>query len=78
MIQVRRTPLIVQRLGSLPFAEAWDLQRRLVQERKEGAIPDHLLLLEHASVYTLGRRGDLGHIRVGEGECRRGGCFHQG
>ncbi len=45
-------------LGTVPYREAWDLQRRLVEARHEGVIPDVLLLLEHPHTFTIGRRGD--------------------
>jgi len=48
-------PLWVYRLGRVPYEEAWALQRALVALRKEGAIPDALLTLEHPDVVTLGR-----------------------
>lgn len=35
---------------------AWDLQRRLHSEVVAGTSPDTVLLLEHADVYTAGRR----------------------
>ncbi len=38
------------------YQEAWDLQKRLAADRAEGRAPDTLLLLEHAPVYTAGRR----------------------
>lgn len=43
--------------GFLPYAEALDLQRRLVAARKAGSVPDVLLLCEHPHVITLGRNG---------------------
>lgn len=46
--------LQVRRLGLVRYAEALELQARLVDERKAGRIPDQLLLLEHAPVITLG------------------------
>ena len=48
----------VQRVGPEPveYAAAWDLQRRLHEEVAAGSTPDTLLLLEHAAVYTAGRR----------------------
>ncbi|MFH1279797.1 MAG: lipoyl(octanoyl) transferase LipB [Candidatus Eisenbacteria bacterium] len=64
MIGTRRHPLAVRRLGVVPYREAWDMQRELVERRKRGEIEDHLVLLEHESVYTLGRRGDLGHVTM--------------
>ncbi len=44
----------VRFLGLLDYAKAWDLQRDLVKQRKQGLIPDTLLLLEHPPVYTRG------------------------
>ena len=49
-------------LGTLPYADAPALQRR-VRERRQGAeIPDALLLLEHPPVYTRGRRSEPGEL----------------
>ncbi|MCY4436862.1 MAG: lipoyl(octanoyl) transferase LipB [Chloroflexi bacterium] len=45
-------------LGSVPYHEAWELQRRLVAARQADVIPDVVLLLEHPHTYTIGRRGD--------------------
>ena len=54
----------VRRLGVVPYADALDLQKRLVELRKAGAIPDQLLLLEHPPVITLGvkTRNDRSHV----------------
>ena len=49
-------PVRVRRLGTLGYEQAWELQRELVTDRAEAAGPDVLLLLEHPSVYTAGRR----------------------
>src|SRR5690242_13008963 len=49
------TPIEVRQLGALDYREAWELQRELVDARVAGG-PDTLLLLEHPSVYTAGRR----------------------
>ena len=46
------------------FREAWRLQRELAIRRADGLAPDTLLLLEHPSVYTTGRRGHGGHLRA--------------
>src|SRR3954463_16290266 len=56
--------LEVHWLGTVPYAEGVDLQKRLVEQRKEDAIPDQLLLLEHPPVITLGvkTRDDRSHI----------------
>ena len=57
-------PLDVRRLGTVQYLEALALQRRLVEERRAGAIPDTLLLLEHPPVITLGVKGDGGRSNV--------------
>ncbi len=43
-------------LGLIDYQSAWDLQRELVRGRGAGDAPDTLLLLEHPSVYTAGKR----------------------
>jgi lipoyl(octanoyl) transferase len=48
----------VMQLGTVPYREAWDLQRSLAGAVSQGAIPDTILLLEHPPVVTLGRRTD--------------------
>ena len=46
-------------LGVMPYERALKLQRRLTQVRAEGSVPDVLLLLQHPSVFTIGRfRGE--------------------
>ena len=44
------------RAGRVPYQEAWGWQRRLHARRVTGEISDTVLLLEHPSVYTAGRR----------------------
>jgi lipoyl(octanoyl) transferase len=53
-------------LGTVPYTEAWDLQRSLAGAVSQGAIPDTILLLEHPPVVTLGRRTDEGELHVPE------------
>jgi lipoyl(octanoyl) transferase len=48
--------LQVIRAGTVPYEEAWAVQRELHAGRVAGETPDTLLLLEHPSVYTAGRR----------------------
>ncbi|HVU75152.1 MAG TPA: lipoyl(octanoyl) transferase LipB [Mycobacteriales bacterium] len=43
-------------LGRVPYAEAWDAQRALHARVAAGAARPTVLLLEHDSVYTAGRR----------------------
>jgi lipoyl(octanoyl) transferase len=70
------------------YLTSTNLQQRLVSLRKEGSIPDTLLLLEHPPVITLGRnanarnvlasRDELANRGVEVFECDRGGdvTFH--
>jgi len=46
----------VRRLGLVDYQAALELQKDLVEQRKQGLIPDQLLLLEHPHVITLGAR----------------------
>ncbi|WP_422647302.1 lipoyl(octanoyl) transferase LipB [Actinoalloteichus caeruleus] len=48
--------VVVRHLGLIEYQRAWDLQRELVAARQAGDGPDTLLLLEHPSVYTAGKR----------------------
>lgn len=48
----------VEQLGLVDYAAAFRLQAEKVAQRKAGAIPDTLLLLEHPHVYTLGRNAN--------------------
>ncbi|MGR6963540.1 lipoyl(octanoyl) transferase LipB [Geodermatophilus sp. URMC 61] len=50
------TELQVIRAGRVPYEEAWERQRELHAARVAGEGPDTLLLLEHPSVYTAGKR----------------------
>ena len=60
-------PCRVAWLGrDVDYNDAWALQRRLVDKRAEAAISDTLLLLEHAPVYTAGRRSEPEHVLLDE------------
>ena len=71
-------------LGTVPYVDAWDLQRSLAAAVSQGAIPDTVILLEHPPVVTLGRRADQAELHVPEDaevevvETNRGGksTFH--
>lgn len=50
-------------LGSpAAYAEIWALQRALVAARQASAVPDTLILLEHAPVVTIGRSGKRSNL----------------
>ena len=50
-------------LGRLSYEEGLSLQESLVQEKIGGSVTDHLLLLEHEPVYTMGRTRDESSLR---------------
>jgi lipoyl(octanoyl) transferase len=56
--------LIVRSFASLDYAQALEMQRSLVAERQAQRVDDHLLLLEHPAVLTLGVRGDGGRTHI--------------
>ena len=65
-------------LGRVGYAEAFALQRRLVERRKSGEIPDQLVMVEHPHVVTMGRNGHAAHLLAGPEELARAGVeFHQ-
>jgi lipoyl(octanoyl) transferase len=68
-------PLEIQRLGLIPYAEALELQKQLVERRRAREIVDQLLLLQHPAVITLGvkSRNDRSHVlETPEGLAARG------
>ena len=48
--------LEIVQAGLVPYEDAWEMQRVLHAQRVDGGAPDTMLLLEHPSVYTAGRR----------------------
>jgi lipoyl(octanoyl) transferase len=64
-------------LGRMDYAEAFDLQRSLVDQRKRGEIPDQFLFVEHPHTITLGRNGHMENLLAHEDVLRRAGvAFH--
>ena len=67
----------VRQLGRIGYGEALALQQRLASDRKLGQAPDHLLLLEHPHVITLGRNGRMENLLAGGDILERAGiAFH--
>jgi lipoyl(octanoyl) transferase len=59
----------------VPYTEALELQKQLVERRRANEIPDQLLLLQHPAVITLGvkSRNDRSHVlETPEGLAARG------
>ena len=63
-------PLVVRSLGLVPYQVALAQQRDLVAARQAGEAPDHLLLLEHPAVITVGvsGRGHPEHLLASRAE----------
>ena len=49
-------------LGISEFKDTWNLQKELQEKRILGEIEDQLILVEHRSVYTLGKNASKEHI----------------
>ena len=62
--------------GPIDYTQAWEKQRRIHAEVSAGVRPDTVIMLEHASVYTAGKRTEP-HERPVDGtpviEVDRGG-----
>jgi lipoyl(octanoyl) transferase len=68
----------VRDLGRIGYAEAFDLQRQLVDQRKRGEIPDQILFVEHPHVVTMGRNGHDDNILASPEILARAGIeFHR-
>jgi lipoyl(octanoyl) transferase len=60
------TSCLIVELGFIGYAEAFELQKRVVAARKAAAIGDVLLLCEHPHVITLGRSGKRENLLASE------------
>ncbi len=54
----------VENLGLIDYHSAWDVQRDIAAERAEGHGRDRLLLLEHPSVFTAGKRTEPADLPI--------------
>ena len=52
----------VKILGTIPYQQAWDLQKQIAREVASGVRRPTLLLLEHPHTYTFGRRGEASNL----------------
>jgi lipoyl(octanoyl) transferase len=70
--------LEVDWLGTIPYADALELQNQTVAARRAGAGCDKLLLLEHPPVVTIGRGATTENLLIDPAELeRRGVEFHR-
>jgi len=65
--------IILHKPGLVDYKEAWELQKNFFSEnfeiktgKKEGETSNHLFLLEHPHVYTLGNSGDKNNLLLSE------------
>ena len=56
---VTENKLKVSELGVMDYLSAWDLQKQIHQDVVDSQSANSLLLLEHPSVYTAGRRTEI-------------------
>lgn len=70
--------LTLQWRGRERYAETWQHQLKLHNERRQGVIGDTLILVEHEPVITLGRQGDPANLLLSEQALAdRGVDFHR-
>lgn len=55
-IRASAAPIDVRELGLVDYEEAWHLQADLAKQRAADEIPDTVLVLQHPSVFTAGKR----------------------
>ena len=65
--------LTVRDVGRMPYAEALELQYRLVEQRRAEQSRDTLLLVEHPPVITMGRKATDGDIIASRAELEEAG-----
>ena len=56
---VTENKLKISELGVMDYLSAWDLQKQIHQDVVDSQSANSLLLLEHPSVYTAGRRTEI-------------------
>lgn len=65
--------LVIEVVGLVPYAEAWQLQKRFHAEIADGHRPATLLLLQHPRTITLGRSTKADSLLRSEEEYREQG-----
>ena len=51
-----------QDLGSAPYQQTWDMQKKIQTQRINNEIDDTVLLVEHEPVYTFGKNANENHL----------------
>jgi lipoyl(octanoyl) transferase len=65
--------LEIRDLGRMRYGDALVIQQDLVEQRKQGRIPDQLLFVEHPHVITQGRNGRPENLLAGDAALRSAG-----
>lgn len=55
-IRASDSEIEIRRLGLVDYTETWQLQAELARQRARNEIVDQILVLEHPSLYTAGKR----------------------
>jgi lipoyl(octanoyl) transferase len=71
---VQAAPIRLHRLGRRPYEPVWQLQREMAASTCAGG-PEHLILVEHDAVVTMGRRTDRAHLLLSESELEARGIL---
>ena len=63
----------IRDLGRMPYGQALEIQKELVERRKQGLISDQLVFVEHPHVITQGRNGHAENLLASEAALRSAG-----
>ncbi|REK77323.1 lipoyl(octanoyl) transferase LipB [Paenibacillus paeoniae] len=66
-------PLAAGYIGTVPYAQAWELQKAYVKEIDREERPETLLLLQHPPTYTMGSDRHPEHLLLDEEELKQQG-----
>ena len=65
---------IIHSAGKIPYPQAVDWQNEIIKKMKaDASAPNHLILLEHPPVFTIGRRGTENNILAGKNRLEKEG-----
>ena len=73
VVQLMKKEAWILNLDTVPYEEAFDLQKKLVELRIQDKINDTLILLEHPPVFTITRKDTIKNILVSPDELKEKG-----